>query len=358
MSNSIFEGNIWDLRTGNDGESEPHEEAVVGEVVEAMSDDNDAEAGSLFDILARMKGIIDDGDDEADDDDYVDENGMDADDYHNKAVEFARHGKYKRSTEICMDGLKRFPLNVDLLADTIKYNAEAGDLDTASEHYEVLKKSVPVQRWNWRAFTFAFDYLLEVDPITNEEECRRIVENYKKYIPYEEKAYMAESELEMALGNSERSMSVLEAAIAARENASQCALRLADMQLDRGLYENVIATTNYGIAASAETQPSINVPYLYYIKAMYKHLVGFCKANDIPEEIVARVVPALISYIETGHMRPIIFVGEKGCGKTTAVKLLVEEALKLPTEVIKVPQTDGSHGMTGDCGTYQSADVG
>ena len=46
MSNSIFEGNIWDLRTGNDGEAETHEEAVVGEVVEAMSDDNDAEAGS------------------------------------------------------------------------------------------------------------------------------------------------------------------------------------------------------------------------------------------------------------------------------------------------------------------------
>lgn len=93
-------------------------------------------------------------------------------------------------------------------------------------------------------------------------------------------------------------------------------------------------------------------------RAMYKHLVDFCKANDIPEEIVARVVPALITYIETGHMRPIIFVGEKGCGKTTAVKLLVEEALKLHTEVIKVPQTDGGHGMTGDCGTYQSADVG
>lgn len=93
-------------------------------------------------------------------------------------------------------------------------------------------------------------------------------------------------------------------------------------------------------------------------KALYRHLVNFCKANDIPEEIVARVVPALITYIETGHMRPVIFVGEKGCGKTTAVKLLVEEALQIPTEVIKVPQTDGSHGMTGDCGIYQSADVG
>lgn len=85
---------------------------------------------------------------------------------------------------------------------------------------------------------------------------------------------------------------------------------------------------------------------------------SFCINHDIPDEIISRIVPALVTYIETGHMRPIIFVGEKGCGKTTAVRLLVEEALQIPTEVIKVPQTDGGHGMTGDCGTYQSSDVG
>lgn len=94
-------------------------------------------------------------------------------------------------------------------------------------------------------------------------------------------------------------------------------------------------------------------------KELHRHLVEFCRINDIPEEIVQRVVPALITYIETGHMqRSIIFVGEKGCGKTTAVKLLVEEALKIPTEVIKIPQTDGGHGMTGDCATYMAADAG
>lgn len=93
-------------------------------------------------------------------------------------------------------------------------------------------------------------------------------------------------------------------------------------------------------------------------KEMYKKLKSFCAVHDIPDEIISRVVPALITYIETGHMRPIIFVGEKGCGKTTAVNLLVREALQLPTEVIKVPQTDGGHGMTGDCGIYQSADAG
>lgn len=93
-------------------------------------------------------------------------------------------------------------------------------------------------------------------------------------------------------------------------------------------------------------------------KQLYNHLKSFCLSHDIPDEIICRVVPALVTYIETGHMRPIIFVGEKGCGKTTAVRMLVEEALQIPTEIIKVPQTDGGHGMTGDCGVYQSSDVG
>lgn len=106
----------------------------------------------------------------------------------------------------------------------------------------------------------------------------------------------------------------------------------------------------------------MNVPELFREKkdpkTLYKRLTDFCRHNDIPEKIVSRIVPALVSYIETGHMRPIIFVGDKGCGKTTAVRMLVEEALHIATEVIKVPQLDGGHGMTGDCGSYQSADVG
>ena len=93
-------------------------------------------------------------------------------------------------------------------------------------------------------------------------------------------------------------------------------------------------------------------------KRTYNRLKLFCQSNDIPDEIISRVVPAIVTYIETGKMRPILFVGEKGCGKTTAVRMLVEEALRIPTEVIKVPQTDGAHGITGDCGVYQSADAG
>ena len=93
-------------------------------------------------------------------------------------------------------------------------------------------------------------------------------------------------------------------------------------------------------------------------KKLYVDLKGFCEENDIPTEIIDRIVPALLEYISTGRLRPVIFVGEKGCGKTTAVKKLVSKALQIPTEVIKIPQTDGSHGITGDCATYQSADCG
>lgn len=93
-------------------------------------------------------------------------------------------------------------------------------------------------------------------------------------------------------------------------------------------------------------------------KQFYQRLKTFCSKNDIPDEIVSRVVPALVTYIITGHMRAMLFVGNKGCGKTTAVRLLVEEALQLHTEIIKVPQSDYGCGLTGISGHYQSADAG
>ena len=271
MSKSIFEGNI--LGKDNAAEALPSDETMDkldSSAVENEPDDSGEGIPNFLEMLSRMRDMVTD----SDDDEEGDESDMDSDDYHNKAVDRARRGRNREATEICMEGLRKFPLNVDLLADTIKYSSEAGDMQTASEHYSVLKASVPFRRWNWRAFTFSFDYLLKEDPIANEGECRTIIEHYKEFLPYEEKASMAESELEAALGNSERSMNVLKEAIRTHANASQCALRLADMQMDRGLFEDVLTTTNYGIAASAETQPSINIPYLYYIRALAKdHLL-------------------------------------------------------------------------------------
>ncbi len=245
------------------------------DILDVVDADETSEGGDdhtdLMALLAKMKGLMgDDEDEDEEEDDEDDEDaGMDTDDYHNKAVDFARRSQYSKAADICIKGLCRFPTNVDLLSDTIKYSANAGNLENAAQYYEKLKQ-IPWFRWNWRAFTFSFDYLLDLDPEANESECRTIVEHYQKYLPHEEKAYMAESELEAALGNPQGSMEVLHKTLDTISNASQCALRLADMQLDRGLYAQVIRTANYGLSASAEVQASINVPYLYLVRALAK----------------------------------------------------------------------------------------
>ena len=248
---------------GNDAaDAEPKE----GTVVESASDDDNASLSSFLDMLVRKQGLLADNDDDDDDDDDDDEDGLNADEVHNKAVHYSRSGKPRTAMEICMKGLERFPNNADLLADTVKYASECGDMAEAQKHYELLKTRLPVTSWNWRAFTFSFDYLMG-DPITNEKECRKVVESYERVLPYEQRAYLAECELEEALGNAEGAMTVLHGAVHKLANAAQCALKLADMQLDRGQYNEAHKTALYGIAA-AESQPSINAPYLLYVCAL------------------------------------------------------------------------------------------
>lgn len=266
----------FNLFGGNEEEAEK-EEAISGEVIDA-EDEKSESLSSILDLLSQIRSLSSDDDDDDDSDDSDDDNGMDADDYHNKACDYARRGNYKRASNLCIEGLKRYPMNVDLLADTIKYSSKSGDMRVADTHYLMLRE-LPFSRWNWRAFTFSCDYLLERNPIENEEEIRLLVKQYKTVLPYEEKACMAESELENALGNHEQSMNVLADSIQHYSNASQCALHLADMQFERGMYEDVVKTCNYGIAASVEPQPSINIPYLLLLRVMSKDHLLITKAN-------------------------------------------------------------------------------
>lgn len=235
---------------------------------EDLSDDS-AEKIDISDIMTRISQLMvenavedlkDDGSDEC----------ISVEDYHNRGVELSRKGNTNNAIEVCEEGLRHFPNDVDLIADIMKYNAEKGDYEHASFYYEIMKTRISIERWNWRAFTFALDYLIGEDPVKNEQECRKLISNYKKYIPYEEKAFMAESELEEALGNDERCTEVLEEALNEHVNACQCSLKLADRQLERGMYEDSIRTSNYGMAASAMIQPTINIAYLYLVRALAK----------------------------------------------------------------------------------------
>ena len=140
MNDSIFEGTFLgnDDTAGTPADNDAEEIIDMPEIDDASSED-ETSSGNILELLSRMREMMSDSDDEDD----ADESDMDSDDYHNKAVDRARRGKKREAAGICMEGLKKFPRNVDLLADTIKYSSEAGDMRTAAAHYSILKESVP-----------------------------------------------------------------------------------------------------------------------------------------------------------------------------------------------------------------------
>lgn len=89
-----------------------------------------------------------------------------------------------------------------------------------------------------------------------------------------------------------------------------------------------------------------------------RYLMRFCRQHDLPEPLALQLTPMLVNYISTGRMRPVILVGEPGCGKTTAARMLLKEALGIPIEVVKAPAVAGARGLTGSCATFHAADVG
>lgn len=278
--------------------------ADVKEDEDAAPADVDADdIDALLDLLERRtaeeSGEGEDADEDGDADEDADED-EDAEDwgnfsaigFHNRTVDLTRRGDFAGAVAVCIRGLKRFPTDIDLLADAICYSSRRGDKETAEHYYQRLVETIPRRRWNWRAFTFSFDYLLK-DPVRNEESCRAIIADYKKYHPSEERAYCAESELEGALGNETRSREVLEEAVGTLKSASQCALRLAEMQLDTGCFQEAIQTVNYAVCSSAQLQPSIDVSCLLLVRTMAKDALLHQKAvatGDVLEEDVDALI--------------------------------------------------------------------
>lgn len=238
---------------------------------ENPEDSNDA-LDEMLRMLAEARAQSDDDQDEYDEDDEDDREvgestDKDADDYHNEAVRLANRDQYKRAVNVCLQGLEHWPDNVDLLADVIKYAVNCGMLGVAEMYFQLLGQRQPRKRWNWRAYTFSLDYLM-LKPEENEKICRELIKDYQSSFPADEKSRVAEAELEDALGNPKRAMEVLTRALEQLPNAPQCALRLADKQMDCGMYDVVVKTCNYGLAASCAAQPAIYAPYLLLLRTL------------------------------------------------------------------------------------------
>ena len=280
-SEENMEEGFWEEEDASDMED--------GDALSALfaGEDGIAGPGDLLRNLWRRKGERDLSFLNDDDDEEVN----DEDGYHNKSADLARSGRLKEAVEVCRQGLEKFPMNKDLLADIIKYSADIGDYDTSEIYLGELNEKIPRKFWNWRAFTFVLDYLLK-NPVENEEICREIIADYQKYLPREEKAFVAESELEEKLGNHERSKEILENTIKNRFNAPQSALRLLDIQMQQGEFEQALRTSNYFAIASCEAQPSANQNYQLYMRCLAEDAMlhkQYYEHGSVSEDEVERI---------------------------------------------------------------------
>ena len=121
-------------------------------------------------------------------------------DYHDYAVTFAKVGDYTYACEVLLLGLKKYSTHVDLLSDFLLYAIKS----SKDEHYELCEEKYELlktrrQLWNWRAYDFSFDYLLnKLDRGGSnleelKKECLDLAMEFQSNIPESELGYINEA---------------------------------------------------------------------------------------------------------------------------------------------------------------------
>lgn len=202
-----------------------------------------------------------------------------ADEFHNLASEFARKGLYRYAVQVAKAGACKYGRNVDLLADIVKFGSQCQDKDACERAYDRLN-SIDKKMWTWRAFTFVIDYLENAMETANKDEDTRgseeqikgkilaLIEKYKKL--EDERAWVAEAELYVKYGEREKAINVLKDGVEKVTVAPQCCIKLSDMLLESGDYEEVVKYSSMGIRGTAQDQPSASNGYLLYASALAK----------------------------------------------------------------------------------------
>lgn len=196
-------------------------------------------------------------------------------DFHNFSVEFSKQNCDQYAYAIASIGCTIYPLSATLLADKIKYAQDSGKINKAQEGFTLLS-NLDKRFWNWRTFVFSIDFLkdglcYQKDVASHEAnltKAKELVDEFKKAIPHEERAYVADAELYEQKREYDNAIAALQEGIEKVSVAPQCCMKLSDMYLERGKYEDASKYASKGIIAALQEQPSASVAYLFYLKAL------------------------------------------------------------------------------------------
>ena len=265
-------------------------------------------------------------------------------DYHNLAVEFSRQDCEPFAAAVATIGVGVYPMSTDLLADVIKYSQQIGDSASCQKGINRLKK-INRKYWNWRTFVFVIDFLKDSLSSssnskkfeTNLADAKQFIEEFKQYIPYDERAYVKDAELYQHEGNYSKTICVLEAGIEKIAVAPQCCMKLAGLYLELGKYDKVEEYARKGLLAATQDQPTVSLGYLYYLLALSMD-ADRIKRRQMGEPIDNGKIQSIMTAYQTADE---LFINEG--------RLTVSYRNTIKAKLIIIKMEEGLSGKTDIC---------
>lgn len=207
------------------------------------------------------------------------------DDFHNCAVPYAKANMYDCACKVLERGLTGSEASIDLLSDYILYGIKCRKYEKCEEYYKRLNM-IPKKQWTWRAFSFSIDYLLDKANRILDVGQREVLQQTVTGLTDEfivsigtDQAYFDKAQVIRTFGsyNEETEETVLYKGIDSLKSAPRCALRLADILVDRGEYKEAARLIRKCCVNAFKPQPDINGSYSFLLSAL-------CNASWIFEE--------------------------------------------------------------------------
>lgn len=198
-----------------------------------------------------------------------------SDEFHNLSVNFSRRDDYITACRILEKGLSKYPFSTDLLADYLQIGLFCNKVEECQKFFDVLF-SIPKMRWTWRGFSFSIDYLQIITDelvdknaiLKNKELMLSIADEYEKYYPYDEDAFLARSEIFNYFNDKEQEIKCLQLAVNKGIKSPKCNLRLADFYFSKGDYKKALEYIDRNKVEGIDVQDRINVGYMYYLSGL------------------------------------------------------------------------------------------
>lgn len=219
--------------------------------------------------------------------------------YHNFIMDLFRVGDYDLGLKVCEFALTFAPYHRDMLGDAIQACGHTSQWEKGDEY---LKRAmeIPKGRWSFRLFLYSINYLknkmaaYSTDDILY-EQALTLADEFIKYLPFDEHGYDQKAEILLAMNHRSEAIEVLQEAIFnthpdEQDSTSilvtaQCCVTLLGILDDSSDYDLIINVCNQGLRNTTQSQPSANIGYFIYRKALALDAKAHKEEFQIPATI-------------------------------------------------------------------------